>query len=93
MANMAAVSGVPKRAEKAADMPHMVMIRLSLSSRCFHRPIWRMAPSRPEEPPSRWVSTVAAKMRGAVRRRRGWFSRTATRTKLVPRSFSMPQIR
>ena len=101
MANMAAVSGVPKRAEKAADMPHMVMIRLSLSSSFIHwptleemePPIWRMAPSRPEEPPSRWVSTVAAKMRGAVRRRRGWFSRTATRTKLVPRSFSMPQIR
>ena len=101
MANMAAVSGVPKRAEKAADMPHMVMIRLSLSSRCIHRPIleemeppiWRMAPSRPEEPPTRWVITAEIKTRGAVRRGRAAFSRTATSTKLVPRSFSMPHTR
>ena len=79
MENMAAVRGVPNRAEKAADMPHMVMMRRSLSSRRIHRPtleemeppIWRMAPSRPEEPPHRWVSMVAAKTRGAVRRRRG----------------------
>ena len=98
---MAAVRGVPKRAEKAAAMPHMVMIRLSLSSRRIPRPsleerdppIWRMAPSRPEEPPSRWVRMVAANTRGAVRRRRGLFSRTATSTKLVPRSPSMPQAR
>ena len=98
---MAAVNGVPNRAEKAADIPHMVMMRLSLSSRRIHRPtleemdppIWRMAPSRPEEPPTRWVIMVDTNTNGAVRRRRGWFSRTAASTKLVPRSPSMPHTR
>ena len=101
MENTAAASGVPKRAAKAADMPHMVMVRWSFSSRRIQvpsleeiePPSWRAAPSRPEEPPVRWVSTVARKMRGAVRRRMGAFSRTAMRTKLVPWSRSSPQTR
>ena len=38
MAKMAAVRGVPNRAEKAAAMPHMTITRLSLASRRISRP-------------------------------------------------------
>ena len=101
MAKTAAVSGAPNRAEKAAAMPHITMMRSSFSSRRKRRPAqaareppsWRAAPSRPAEPPHRWVRAVAAKIRGAVRSRRGPASRTATSTRSVPRSFSMPQAR
>jgi len=69
--------------------------------RCIQRPIddetdppiWRIAPSRPAEPPKRCVMSVAAKTRGAVLRGRAEFSRTAASTKFVPRSFSIPQMR
>ena len=33
-----AVSGVPNRAEKAADIPHITITRLSLASRRISRP-------------------------------------------------------
>ena len=101
MAKMAAVMGVPNSPEKAADMPHMTMILRSFSSRWIFLPTqapmeppsWRAAPSRPAEPPTRWVMTVERKMRGAVRSFMGSCSRTATSTRFVPRSFSIPQVR
>ena len=93
--------GVPKRAEKAADIPHITITRLSCSSRRMARPTdaareppsWRAAPSRPAEPPAAWVMMVDRKIRGAVRSFMGSASRTATSTKLVPRSFSILQMR
>ena len=98
---MAAVRGVPKRAEKAAAMPQTVSIRPSSGSTPsrwailleMEAPNWRAAPSRPAEPPTRWVMTVERKMRGAVRSFMGSCSRTATSTRFVPRSFSIPQVR
>ena len=44
------------------------------------------APSRPAEPPHRWVSTEVIKMLGASRSRTGWSRRTEVRMKFVPRS-------
>ena len=90
--------GVPNSPEKAADMPHMTMILRSFSSRWIFLPTqapmeppsWRAAPSRPADPPTRWVRMVDRKMRGAVRRRMGSASRTAVSTRLVPRSRSIP---
>ena len=40
-----------------------------------------------------WVMMVARKTSGAVRSFSGSASRTATSTRLVPPSFSMPQMR
>ena len=79
-------------------MPHMTITRRSLASKCTTRPSqapreppsWRAAPSRPAEPPTRWVRMVATKISGAVRRRMGSASRTAMSTRLVPWSFSIP---
>ena len=53
-------------------------------------PICSAAPSRPEEPPNRWVITVLIKINGAVRSRMGWPLRTANNTELVPWSFCRP---
>ena len=72
-AKTAAATGVPKRAEKPAAMPHMISMEVSsLSSlKSFPKgearlpPIWRAAPSRPAEPPVMWVKKVAAKISGA----------------------------
>ena len=69
----AAARGVPKSAENAALMPHMMTCLLSSSGKCSSLamaelmlpPICRAAPSRPAEPPVRWVSDVAAKISGA----------------------------
>ena len=76
MEKTAAAMGVPNRAEKAALIPHIIMTRLSFSSirKTFPRkfpmlpPSCRAAPSRPAEPPNRWVRIVAVKIRGAVLR-------------------------
>lgn len=97
IAKTAAVRGVPNRAEKAAAMPHMTMTRRSLSSRPIPRPTQAAkeppscsaAPSRPAEPPTKWVRMVDRKMSGAVRSFSGSASRTATSTRLVPWSFSI----
>ena len=43
-------------------------------------PSSRAAPSRPLEPPNRWVMTVEAKISGAVRSVMGFCSRTETNT-------------
>ena len=76
MEKIAAAMGVPNRAEKAALIPHMVMICLSFSSNLNSFPIsfpilppsCRAAPSRPDEPPRRWVINVETKIKGAIRR-------------------------
>ena len=75
MLNRAAVIGVPNSAENTALIPHRVSMCLSLSSslRIFPidtpilPPIWRAAPSRPEEPPNKCVITVDTNMSGAIR--------------------------
>ena len=85
---MVAASGVPKMAENAPAMPHIVIRRQSRFSRCSSLPSCpdteppssSAAPSRPLEPPNRWVMTVEAKISGAVRRVRGLCSRTDTKT-------------
>ena len=92
MANTVAVRGVPNRAVKKAAMPAMVAVRMSRSSRWNSRPvwkpmvppIWRAAPSRPAEPPHRWVSTVPRKMAGSSQMDRGLPRWTASRMSLVP---------
>ena len=69
-----AAMGVPKRAANTALMPHMVAILRSFSSsfKSLPRtlpmlpPSCRAAPSRPEEPPTRWVRTVEMKISGPV---------------------------
>ena len=66
---MAAAIGVPKRAEKQALIPHIIIILVSLSSKCNilaiklpkEPPTCRAAPSRPAEPPQRCVSQGAIK--------------------------------
>ena len=76
---MAAAIGVPKRAENAALMPHMIMTCLSLSSKRKNfpiafpilPPICRAAPSRPADPPKKQVRVSAGpeiKIKGAMRR-------------------------
>ena len=85
-------------AAKAADIPHMVNTRMSFSSSFSHRPMlpeteppsWRAAPSRPAEPPNRWVSTVERKISGAVRKGMERFSRTAIKTELVEPPSGIP---
>ena len=97
MAKTAAPMGVPKRAEKPAAMPAMVIIRSSRSSRCSScpsllpmlPPICNAAPSRPALPPVRWVRTVAMKMRGTWRTWSCRASRTEARMNSVPPSLSM----
>ena len=72
MANTAAVSGVPNRAENTALMPQRVARGRSFSPRCSSRPvvcpmpppICKAAPSRPALPPPKWVSTVDTKITG-----------------------------
>ena len=92
MAKRAAVSGVPNRAEKNAAMPLMVAVRRTQSLRCSSfptfqpmlPPICKAAPSRPAEPPHRWVSTVPRKMAGTSSRLTGSPLCTARMTLLVP---------
>ena len=92
MAKQAAASGVPNRAEKNAAMPLMVAVRRSwsLSRSRVPRfqpmlpPICSAAPSRPAEPPHRWVSTVPRKIAGTSRMLTGSPLCTARITLLVP---------
>ena len=101
MANTLAASGVPNRAAKPAAMPHMVIVRESRSSSRIQWPIlpeieppsWMAAPSRPAEPPHRWVSTEVRKILGASRSRTGWSSRTEVKMKLVPRASGISILR
>ena len=79
IANTLAARGVPNRAAKPAAMPHMVIVRESRSSSRIQWPMLpdiappscSAAPSRPAEPPHRWVSTEVTKMLGASRSRTG----------------------
>ena len=71
-----AASGVPKIAEKAALIPHIIIIRLSSSLNfknlslpspaASELPSCKAAPSLPTEPPKRWVVIVETKIRGAI---------------------------
>ena len=82
-----AASGVPKMAENAPAMPHIVIKRQSRFSKCSALPSCpdtlppssRAAPSRPLDPPNRCVATVEKKMSGAVRSVSGLCSRTDTK--------------
>ncbi len=93
---MAAAMGVPNRAEKAALMLHMVMMFLSFSSKPTRLPMalpmlppsCSAAPSRPAEPPSRWVIRVERKISGAMRRGSRWPEWMEESTRFVPVSFS-----
>ncbi len=97
MEKIAAAIGVPKSAENAALMPHIIMICLSFSSKpnSLPRPFPMLppscsaAPSRPAEPPNRWVISVEIKMSGAIRN--GILSPEwmAESTRFVPESFSL----
>ncbi len=72
--NMAADIGVPNKAEKQALIPHIIIIRVSLSSKwnSFAKklpsepPTCSAAPSRPAEPPHRCVSSVEIIISGAT---------------------------
>ena len=85
---MVAASGVPKTAENAPAIPHIVIKR---QSRCSSRsalprlpdtepPSSSAAPSRPLEPPNRCVMTVDTKISGAERSLTGLRSRTDVKT-------------
>lgn len=89
---MAAAIGVPKRAEKQALIPHIIIILVSLSSKCNilaiklpkEPPTCRAAPSRPAEPPQRCVSSVDIIIRGATRTGTSALDWIAVITRLVP---------
>ena len=96
-----AAMGVPKRAEKTALIPHMVMVFRSFSSNlkslptfCPREPpICRAAPSRPTEAPERWEKIVERNI--SNERRRGITSPEwmASRTRFVPMAFWKPMRR
>ena len=73
IAKIAAVSGVPNSAENRPLMPHITAIGRSLSFSLIslpkklpmQPPSCKAAPSRPAEPPKRWVITVDMKITGA----------------------------
>ena len=96
MGKTAAASGVPKMAEKQADIPHIIAIRLSFSSirKSFDSasprlpPIMSAAPSLPTEAPTRCESTVEKKMSGAVCTVMCFPSVIESMTVLVPPFFS-----
>ena len=98
MAKIAAAMGVPKRAAKPALMPQRVIMCISLMSSRKSRPrvcpklppSCKAAPSRPAEPPNRWVITVAVKIKGAVFQETVSRERTENSTISVPGSLSMP---
>ena len=88
MAKTTAAKGVPKRAENPALIPHMVIILWSFSSsfillprkEAMLPPICKAAPSRPDEPPKRWVINVLINISGAVLILSWSFVLTASRT-------------
>ena len=97
---IAAARGVPNTAEKAALIPLMTRSFRSPSSNLKSRPIvfpilppiWRAAPSRPAEPPNKWVIIVAAKISGAIYAGTSWFFPcTAVIMMFVPLSCLTPQ--
>ena len=93
MQKKVAVKGVPKRPANTALMPDMIITRRSFSSsrKIFASmdatlpPSCNAAPSRPAEPPKRWVVAVARKMEGATMGETALPSSTASMISLVPR--------
>ena len=101
MLKTAAVTGVPNRAANRALIPAMVMICRSFSSSRTKRPravpmlppICSAAPSRPAEPPHRWVRTVPMKISGVIFRGISFCVRIELSTRFVPSSWAMPHSR
>ena len=99
--NTTAASGVPKMAENTAAMPHMVIMRQSVSSRrsslpscpASEPPSSSPAPSRPAEPPNRWVTMVAMKINGAVTSGMTTLVRTATKAAFTDPPPGWPAVR
>ena len=97
MENTAAVRGVPNTAANTALMPHMVTSRVSPSESFNSRlmavprppPICSAAPSRPADPPQRWVRKVPEKISAARRAGTLSCSLVARSTASVPGSFSI----
>ena len=92
-AKSAEAIGVPNSAENSAAMPHTAAHRRPAGD-CFSQlpmvqpmlpPICRAAPSRPAEPPHRWVSTAPRKMAGVKASGRGLPCCTVRNTSSVPR--------
>ncbi len=91
----AAAIGVPNRAVKAATSAHdhnvfIFFIKTEKPAKCTAdtAPNRKAAPSRPAEPPNKWVITVEIKIKGAMRSGISSFEWIAERTRLVPVSFS-----
>ena len=97
MAKQAAASGCRTGQRRTQPMPLMVAVRRSwsLSRSRVPRfqpmlpPICNAAPSRPAEPPHRWVSTVPRKIAGTSRMLTGSPLCTARRTLLVPHALAL----
>ena len=95
MAKTAAAIGVPKTAANAALIPHITITWWSNSSKWkilpswlpMLPPNWIAAPSRPAEPPVKWVSTVDTKISGADFKGTSSLDLMVERTWLVPPSF------
>ena len=90
--NSVAVSGVPKSPANTELIPAVTRIFRLDSFRWHHfarkdaadPPNCSAAPSRPPEPPNKWVMAVAAKIPGATRGLTGCPSRDASMISLVP---------
>ena len=79
--NTAPASGVPNTEAKPPATPQIKSIRTVAASKDQRLPSWaanaapicRAVPSRPAEPPKRWVIKVPNKTKGAIRKgRAGW---------------------
>ena len=89
---MAAAKGVPKSPEKAALIPHIMILLCSFLERCKILPILeprepptcRAAPSRPTEAPKKWETTVLNIIKGAISAGNCSPFRTDSITRLVP---------
>ena len=89
-----AAIGVPKIAEKAALMPHMIIMRFSSSLSLSHfilfkpaaaaLPSCKAAPSLPTEPPNTCVIRVDIKIRGAITTGSSALACMVLITRLVP---------
>ena len=99
IAKTAPASGVPKTAPKPAAIPAIKRIRSAPASSAKCRatplamlpPICTAVPSRPAEPPQRWVARVPSSTSGAIRRGTpppgSWMR---SRIRLLPPSDSPP---
>ncbi len=75
MPKTAPASGVPKTEAKPALMPDMSRTRRSrgfmrkgrASWSASEAPVWMAVPSRPAEPPKRWVRKVPRRISGVMR--------------------------